>query len=572
MGWCDNSFLSKLKCRVLVVGAGGIGCELLKNLVLAGFSNIDVVDMDTIDVSNLNRQFLFRREHVGKSKAETAAQAVRTLVPNVNITSHHDSILNERYNVDFFQQFTVVLSALDNQAARNHINRLCLAARVPLIDSGTSGYLGQVSVILRDKTECYECWSKSKQKTYPGCTIRNTPTELIHCIVWAKHLFNQLFGELDIDDDVSPDLESEEAKRVDEEVKENGTDGRKEDCEERGHTAANGNLVNGMVSDGLKEPQKECVRVWAAKHHFDPQTLFHKFFHDDIKVLLSMENLWKDRRKPTPLEWNELSNQNAGSSRAKTNDHLWTVLECREQFEKALFDLSARVKDDSVLVWDKDDDASVRFVAACGNLRAHIFDISMKTLFDIKSMAGNIIPAIATTNAVVAGMIVVEAMKVVSGKLHKLRNVFITRRPNPHHKVLVDMTPNKPRSSCYVCSEQREVVVKTNVQLTTVRAFQQKFLKEILNMVAPDAMVPSTGNIIASSEEGEMDAVADRKLIEVGVVNGCLLSCDDFQQKLEIRVQVSHDSGLEADEFEIATDSGTVESANGNRTFYFDLS
>lgn len=122
--------------------------------------------MDTIEVSNLNRQFLFRKSHVGQSKAKVSIQylaqapsflwsshrifnqvardAVLKFRPHISITPYHANVKDPDFNVDFFKQFNVVLNGLDNLDARRHVNRLCLAAEVPLVESGTTGFLGQV--------------------------------------------------------------------------------------------------------------------------------------------------------------------------------------------------------------------------------------------------------------------------------------------------------------------------------------------------------------------------------------------------------------------------------------------
>lgn len=183
------------QARVLMVGAGGIGCELLKNLVLSGFGEIHVVDLDTIDLSNLNRQFLFRHEHIKKSKALVAKDVAQRFNPNVKIISHHANIKDAQFSASWFSGFKVVFNALDNLDARRHVNKMCLAADIPLVESGTTGFNGQVQVIKKGLTACYDCSPKEAPKSFPVCTIRSTPSQPIHCIVWGKsYLLNEVFG------------------------------------------------------------------------------------------------------------------------------------------------------------------------------------------------------------------------------------------------------------------------------------------------------------------------------------------------------------------------------------------
>merc|ERR1719447_1015268 len=510
-----------------MVGAGGIGCELLKNLVLTGFKDIEIIDLDTIDVSNLNRQFLFQKQHVGKSKSAVARESALRFAPDAKIKAYHDSIMKEEYGISFYKQFNLCLNALDNRAARSHVNRMCLAANIPLVESGTAGYLGQVTVIKKNKYECYECNPKPTQKTFPGCTIRNTPSEPIHCIVWAKHLFNQLFGEDDPDQDVSPDTE---------------------DPEQAGDQAGEAATNNKGKEDGNVE--RKSTKQWAQECEYATPKLFQKFFNDDIKYLLSMDKLWTKRRPPTALDWDCLPDTTDKSAAATTSNladqKVWSVAECANQLGLSIAALKSELKErGDELVWDKDTPAHLDFVTACANIRMYIFNIANKSRFEVKSMAGNIIPAIATTNAVIAGCIVMEAIKILNGQENEGKTVYLRRQPNPRKKILVTERLEPPNPKCYVCTEKPEVNVMLNLETTTIKMLEERVLKASLNMVAPDVEIEGKGVILISSEEGETECNNEKLLKDFGLKDGSILSCDDFLQNYNLKMFLYHADKLE---------------------------
>ncbi len=188
-----------------MIGAGAIGCELLKNYAMLGLGSgpdgsIILTDPDVIEVSNLNRQFLFREKHLRKAKSSTAAAAAIQMNPDLkgHIQARLDKIHDGTaaiYSEAFFQRLTIVTNALDNVAARLYIDGKCVGSRTPLIDSGTLGPKGHVQIVLPGyKTESYATQADPEDNTeIPHCTLKMFPEEVLHCVEWAKDLFGQIF-------------------------------------------------------------------------------------------------------------------------------------------------------------------------------------------------------------------------------------------------------------------------------------------------------------------------------------------------------------------------------------------
>jgi len=142
--------------KVVVVGAGAIGNETLKNLALLGVGNVLVIDMDTIEASNLSRSVLFRGDDVGGLKAEVAAARTREIYPGCRAVPLVANIVHE-VGLGIFHWADIVLGALDNREARLWINRACWKLNRPWIDGAIEGINGVVRVFLPGQPPCYEC-------------------------------------------------------------------------------------------------------------------------------------------------------------------------------------------------------------------------------------------------------------------------------------------------------------------------------------------------------------------------------------------------------------------------------
>jgi adenylyltransferase/sulfurtransferase len=152
--WWDQSKIAA--CNVLVIGAGALGNEILKNLALLGFRQVVVVDMDRIDESNLSRMILYRNRDIGEFKVNVAARVYKEICAEGIVQTLTANVTTE-CGLGIFAWSDVILAGLDNREARLWINRSAWTVNRPWIDGAIEGINGVARVFLPGRAPCYEC-------------------------------------------------------------------------------------------------------------------------------------------------------------------------------------------------------------------------------------------------------------------------------------------------------------------------------------------------------------------------------------------------------------------------------
>ncbi|KJE96221.1 ubiquitin-like modifier-activating enzyme 1 [Capsaspora owczarzaki ATCC 30864] len=475
-----SNFQNKLgDLKYFLVGSGAIGCEMLKNWAMMGVSagpagQVIVTDMDTIEKSNLNRQFLFRPWDVQQLKSNTAAKAVKTMNPAINVIAHQNRVgldTEGLYNDDFFNSLDGVANALDNVDARQYMDRRCVFYCKPLLESGTLGTKANSQVIVPFLTESYSSSQDPPEKGIPICTLKNFPNAIEHTLQWARENFEGIFTQ-------KPE-------------------------------SANQYLAGSaaFVETTSRQPQAQAIETFEAVKETlvsdKPLTFedciawarlrFEDWFANQIKQLLynfppdqlttTGQPFWSGpKRCPTALAFdssNELhmdfvvagANLRAFNYGLKGHTNRDTFREViarsavptftpkqgvkihaneseaaaaaqaaanaggsdQEQIDRLVSQLPAtatlagyRLKP---VEFEKDDDTNFHmdFITATSNLRAANYGIAPADRHKSKLIAGKIIPAIATTTALVVGLVCLELIKLVQGakKIETFKNGFV---------------------------------------------------------------------------------------------------------------------------------------------------
>ena len=451
-----QEFQKKLSnLNIFIIGAGALGCEYLKLFSLMGISNgkdskTIITDNDLIEMSNLNRQFLFHQKDIGKSKSKIATEQVKIM--NKQFNCHYfESFVNTEsenfFDEKFWKNQNFIFTAVDSKSARKYIDLQCTKFTKILIDTGTLGTEGSCQVIVPFKTCCYNDNKEIPQFSIPLCTLHNFPSKIEHCIEWGLSKFSEFFEK-----------PVEELKKF------------LENKEDFYNLIENEETLSNQINK-LKEIKKLILFILEnslEKIIQQAASLFYENFDYKINKLLNefpIEHKNKDgspfwsgsKRMPSPIKF-DIKDENcfnfvkyysiilARSIGVEIKDDKNDIENIIKNFDFPEFDLPIKlnqarkeeIEEISLLKnflnkfdlksinkqriipekFEKDIDSNnhVTFVNICTNLRAKNYNIPKSDEQKTKMIAGRIVPAIANTTASITGFASFQLLTLINSE------------------------------------------------------------------------------------------------------------------------------------------------------------